>query len=81
MNYFEVYKTIWNFHKKYAAEIENTEQFWNVVIEEARTIFKQYNKSAFVKDLLVACVNEMERETKQGDNQVTLVDTIIKKEC
>ena len=50
MNYFEVYKTVWDFHKKYAAEIENTEQFWDAVIQESRTIYKQYNKSKLLSD-------------------------------
>lgn len=65
MNYFEVYKTIWNFHKKYG-EVKNTEAYWDEVIEESKSIHKQYNKSKFVKDLLVAVVNELERKGKQN---------------
>lgn len=64
MDYFEVYRDIWNFHKRYR-DIQNTEEFWNEVIAESSKIYEKYNKNKFVLDLLVTVVNEIDRVYKE----------------
>lgn len=60
MNYFEAYKTIWNYHKKYS-NVKADEVYWQAVAAESEQIAKQYDNSRFVIDLLVAVGDELQR--------------------
>lgn len=59
MNYWEVYKAVWEFHKKYQSI--STDEEWEQVIYESNQIAKKLN-SKFVNDLLLAVINELERK-------------------
>ncbi len=64
MNYFELYREIWNFHKKFS-EVKNTDEYWQAVIDESNEISKKYNKHKFANDLLLAVMSELERSYKE----------------
>ena len=64
MNYFELYREIWNFHKKFS-EVKNTDEYWQAVIDESNEISKKYNKHKFANDLLLAVISELERSYKE----------------
>ena len=73
MNYFELYREICNFHKKFS-EVKNTDEYWQAVIDESNEISKKYNKHKFANDLLLAVMSELERSYKEmGENADTRV--------
>lgn len=65
MNYFEVYKDIWNFHKKYIDNISDNDDFWQEVIDESNVISKKYGDCKFIINLLLAEMTEFERICKE----------------
>ena len=69
MNYFEVYKTVWDFHKKYS-KVEDNDQYWENVVNESGEISKRYDNAKFVIDLLLAVITELERicKTQRREN-------------
>lgn len=66
MNYVEVYKSVLDLHRKYS-KIENTERYWQSVIDDSERVFSKYGKSKFVKELLLAVINELERKAKESE--------------
>lgn len=49
MDYFEVYREIWQFHKQYIDRICNEDEFWEIVIADADKLYKKYDNSRFAK--------------------------------
>ena len=64
MNYVEVYKTVLDFHRKHSS-ILNTDEYWDSVVSESDSIAKKYDNCRFVRDLLLAVINELERKVKE----------------
>lgn len=64
MDYFELYKDVWNFHKKYQ-QVQTTDEYWQQVVDESNQIAKKYNQCKFAKDLLLAIIGELERIYKE----------------
>lgn len=63
MNYFDVYKDVWEFHKKYE-QVSTSEEYWRKVAYEGRLIAKKYNNSKFVMGLILTVFEELERKCK-----------------
>lgn len=63
-NYVEVYKSVLDFYRKYS-KVENTDKYWENVIDESEQISRKYNKQKFVVDLLVSVISELERKGKE----------------
>lgn len=74
MNYFEAYRDIWNFHKKYIENVCNDDVYWEAVINEADIIAKKYHCCQFITNLLFAEITEFERICKEvkadGDTRI-----------
>lgn len=66
MNYFDVYKDVWELHKKYQ-QVSTSEEYWEKVINEGRLIAKKYDNSKFVMDLVLTVLEELERQCKQNE--------------
>ena len=64
MNYFEAYKDVWNFHKKYIEIVSDNDEFWNAVTEDARALAKEYQECDFIKNLVLNEIDEFERLVK-----------------
>lgn len=64
MDYWNMYKDVWNFHKKYS-EVKTSEAYWNAVIEESDQIAKRYDNTKFIRDLLMSVIMELERIYKE----------------
>ena len=64
MNYFEAYRDVWNFHKKYIEIISDKDEFWNAVTEDARALAKKYQECDFIKNLVLNEIDEFERLVK-----------------
>lgn len=60
MDYWNLYKDVWNFHKKYS-KVRTDDSYWEAVIDESSTISKKYGECKFVISLLLAVLDELER--------------------
>lgn len=67
MDYFSMYRDVWNFHKKYANEQVKDYQFWEMVMQEGREITKKYNHCKFIINLITGEIVEMERVQKMEE--------------
>ena len=67
MDYWNIYKDVWNFHKKYA-DVKEDDAYWESVVNESSRIAKQYRESKFVIGLLLTVVDELERIYKEMRN-------------
>ena len=65
MDYFEIYKMIWEFHKRYIDKITDDDSFWETVIHEGNDLCKKYNDCKFVRALVLAELDEFERLAKE----------------
>lgn len=64
--YFEVWKTAWDFHKKWCNH-NNTDSEWKKIIDESDCIRKKYKDTPeyqFMEDLMLIVISEMERRSK-----------------
>ena len=64
MDYFKMYKSVWDFHKKYSDAREDN-HYWEQVVNESSEIAKEYNNYPFVVELLTAIICELERVYKE----------------
>lgn len=61
MNYFEMYKVIWDFHKKHIDGDFESDAFWTDVLDEAGQIAKKYENNDFITNLLMNELNEIDK--------------------
>jgi len=64
MDYWNLYKDVWNFHKKFS-QILDTVEYWENVCSEGRKISKEYGECKFVIELVLAVINELTRKAKE----------------
>lgn len=64
MDYWNLYKDVWNFHKKYAV-VKDDDTYWEAVVDESRQIAKKYDNAKFAISLLLAVVDELEQIYKE----------------
>lgn len=64
MDYWNLYRSVWNFHKKFS-EVKDIDEYWQAVIDESNEILKKYNKQKFANELLIAVISELERSYKE----------------
>lgn len=65
LNYFEMYKDVWNFHKKYISDVSDDDEYWQAVIGESNSILKKYGACKFIINLLLAEITEFKRLYKE----------------
>lgn len=66
--YFEIWKSAWDFHKRFA-DMKGTDEEWETVVNTSGEIVEKYkNKPGyeFLKDLILATVSELERQGKSS---------------
>ena len=65
--YGDVYRDIWEIHKKYHnRDYVNPDRFWQELVDEISAYCKASNNSAFIVEMLVAILQEIERVTHKG---------------
>lgn len=64
MDYWNLYKDVWNFHKKYS-KVQTDDAYWESVVNESDRISKRYNNQKFAVALLLAVIEELERIYKE----------------
>ena len=65
MNYFEMYKAVWDFHKKFIGGVKDDDKFWETVVDESTAISKKYGECKFINSLLLSEIEEFERICKE----------------
>ena len=64
--YYSVWRDAWNFHKQFA-NMTGTDKEWEAVVNTSGEMVERYkNKPGyeFLKDLILATLNELERRDK-----------------
>ena len=64
MDYWNLYKDVWNFHKKYS-KVQTDDAYWEAVVSESGAISKKYDNHKFAIALLLAVIDELERIYKE----------------
>lgn len=64
MDYWNLYKDVWNFHKKYS-KVRTDDACWEVIVDESGQIAKKYDNHKFAIALLLAVIDELERIYKE----------------
>lgn len=59
-----MWKEAWSFHKKWYTNKGGPEE-WEQITTEAGDLYKQHQDEPFLKELLLAALNELERVDKQ----------------
>lgn len=62
--YFEIYTDCWKLFRKYSAP-NDTDEFWQQLIDESGLMHEKHGKTGFSKKLLVETINEIERIFKE----------------
>lgn len=65
MNYFEMYKDVWEYHKKFIDGVCEADEYWRAVIDEANAVAKKYGQCNFIKNLVLNEVDELDRIYKE----------------
>lgn len=65
MNYFEAYKDVWNFHKRFIDTVCDDNEYWQNVVDEMRRIGRKYNNTKFIHNLIFNELDELERIWKE----------------
>lgn len=64
MNYWDIYKDVWNLHKKYS-KAENTEEYWDRLTTDASKVQVKHH-CRFCDDLVKSVLEELERVCKNN---------------
>lgn len=76
--YFQIWQTVWNLHKKYFGIRQQDEQRWKQLNNECESIDNQYSElpeRKFAQSLLLAIIGELEREARHGETAGTVTPT------
>ena len=66
MDYFRIYKDIWNFHKKFIDNVSDDDNYWQSLVDEASEIMAKYDNCRFVKNLVLNELEELEMIYKKN---------------
>lgn len=66
--YWEAYTEAWRLFRKFSQPTEDPE-FWDELIEESKRLDKKHN-TKFFRELLLATVNEIERNFENKDGKI-----------
>lgn len=68
MDYFSMYKDVWEFHKKHIDNMQDTDEFWEEVVNEGNILSQKYNECKFIRNLVLGEITEFERICKEARN-------------
>lgn len=60
MNYWEIYKDVWQFHKDHA-DIIDSDEYWKKAFNDAKTRAKKHGDTKFARQMLITVLNELDR--------------------
>lgn len=65
--YFDLWKSAWNFHKRWFNN-DGSDDTWKQIVEESGDILKEYENMPqydFIKSLLLSVIDELEKNDKE----------------
>lgn len=66
---YQMYTECWKLYKKFS-DIQQTEDArWQQFVDESDLIAKTYDNNKFIRDLLLATTQELERQSKEAQKQ------------
>lgn len=63
---YDQFTTVWKLFKGYVGIQQEDDARWQQFVNEADSIAKTYDNGAFIRDLLLATTQELERQSKKG---------------
>ena len=60
---YGMFTDAWKFYKKYA-DVQQSDEYWEAVVDESRQIAKKYDNAKLAIALLLAAIDELERKSK-----------------
>lgn len=64
---YQMYTDCWKLYKKFS-DIQQTEDArWQQLVDESDLIAKTYGNNKFIRDLLLATTQELERQSKEAE--------------
>ena len=61
---YAMFTDAWKFYKKYA-DVQQSDEYWEAVVDEFRQIAKKYDNAKLAIALILAAVDEMDRKSKE----------------
>lgn len=68
--YYDMFTDSWRFFKKYS-EVKDTDEYWEVVVNESGAISRKYGKCKIIINLVLAALTELERISKEMKQNAT----------
>ncbi len=65
---YNLFTDCWRFYKKYA-DVKDTDEFWESVVDESGELPRKYNNDKFAIALVLAVIDELERKAKELRNK------------
>lgn len=65
---YDLFTDCWRYFKKYSkkyADVKNTDEYWQAVVNESGEIARRYDNHKFAIALLLAVLDELERKSKE----------------
>lgn len=67
---YGMFTDAWKFYKKYA-DVQQSDEYWEAVVDESRQIAKKYDNAKLAIALLLAAIDELERKSKKMKQNAT----------
>lgn len=64
---YNMFTDAWKLFKKYA-DIRDTDEYWESLVDEAGETAKQFDNDKFIRNLVMAVMDEIERRAKEMRN-------------
>lgn len=61
----KIYNDSWMFFKKYYGIRQNDDEQWEQLVKDGDAVCEKYGNSKFVRELVLAVINELERLSKE----------------
>ena len=61
---YGMFTDAWKFYKKYA-DVQQSDEYWEAVVDESGQIAKKYDNAKLAIALLLAAIDELERKSKE----------------
>ena len=61
---YGMFTDAWKFYKKYA-DVQQSDEYWEAIVDESRQIAKKYDNAKLAIALLLATIDERERKSKE----------------
>lgn len=61
---YNLFTDCWRFYKKYAGA-QDTDSYWEKIVDESSELSKKYNNDKFAIALVLAVIDEFERRAKE----------------